>query len=229
MALAESTVTSELNEALNDHKNNLTSVREEAWHESLHMLAAKYRDDALDASIAHDKAAYSARFKHRLFGYIGPIINIVTTALAALVEEDEIMYVVIPLSAIASAFSFLHIQMDMATKARKFWEYNARYGELAALIEETLAHDVDRRPAADKTIAVWCTQKNHLDGNAPPLPGKGWCGRHGRSSSFRPIPTEDELRAREYHRKRLRKEFLAANVAVTHTDHWREDGEMATP
>nr|BDC16850.1 hypothetical protein [Sicyoidochytrium minutum DNA virus] len=229
MALAESTATSELNEAIHDRTNNRTKVYEESWHESLHMLAAQYRDDALDASIAHDKAAYSARFKHRLFGYIGPIINIVTTGLAAIVEEEEVMYVVIPLSAVAAAFTFLHIQMDMAAKARQYWEYNARYGELAAVIDETLAHDVDFRPAADKTIAVWCTQKNHLDGNAPPLPGKGWCGRHGRPSSFRKIPTEEELRAREYYRKRIREEFLAANVPVTHTHRWRETEEMATP
>lgn len=183
--------------------NNRDARAEERWHVSLDNLARNYRDVAATSSELHDRAGYGARKKHIIFGLPGPIMSIVVTCIAALWQDPDNVYVLVPLSSLAAIFTAVHVFFDMGGKAEKYWNYSAQYGGVAAFVDATLARDIDFRIPPDAFFAELRTRMGNLNGTAPPLPGKGTCGFSKYPGKVPlPVPTQKgdmyyELRTRK--------------------------------
>lgn len=156
--------------------NNRDARPEERWHSSLDNLARSYRDAAAKNSELHDRAGYGARKKHIIFGLPGPITAIVVSCIAALWQDTDNVYLIVPLSSLAAILTAVHVFFDMGGKAEKYWSYSAQYGGVVAFVDATLARDVDFRTPPDAFFAELRTRMGNLNGTAPQLPGKGTCG-----------------------------------------------------
>lgn len=159
-----------------DSQLNHDSRPEEKWHLSLDQFARNFRDSASNASELHDRAGYGARKKHIIFGLPGPLIGIIVTCIAALWENDDSRYLLVPLSAIGSIFAAVHVFFDMGSKAEKHWNYSAQYNGVVSFVDATLARDVDFRIPPDAFFAELRARMGNLGATAPQLPGKGTCG-----------------------------------------------------
>lgn len=156
--------------------NHIDSRHEEAWHRSLDNLAKSYRDTCAVSSELQDRAGYSARMKHIVFGLPAPIIATVVTCISGLWDSTEAKYVVAPLSALGGIFAAVHTFFDMSAKAEKHWTHAARYNGLKNKIDATLSRDINFRIPPDAFFAEVRTELNNLDSSAPQLGGKGRCG-----------------------------------------------------
>jgi hypothetical protein len=165
-----------VNDTAEAFDNNRDYRPEERWHATLDNLARSYRDAATISSELHDRAGYGARKKHIIFGLPGPLIGIVVTCIAALWQDLDNIYMIVPLSSLGAIFTAVHVFFDMGGKAEKFWSYSAQYGGVAAFVDATLARDIDFRTPPDAFFAEVRTRMGNLNGTAPQLPGNGCCG-----------------------------------------------------
>lgn len=155
---------------------NVDHRPEERWHRSLDNLAREFRDNAAKMSELQDRAGYTARMKHIVFGLPAPIIAVLVTCLAGLWDSPDAKYVVAPLSAIGGIFSAVHTFFDMSGKAQRHWSYSSLFGALVSKIDATLARDINFRIPPDAFFAEVRTEMTNLGGTAPQLGGKGCCG-----------------------------------------------------
>lgn len=155
---------------------NVDHRPEERWHQSLDNLAREFRDNAATMSELQDRAGYTARMKHIIFGLPAPIIAVLVTCLSGLWDSPDAKYVVAPLAAFGGVFSTVHTFFDMSGKAQRHWSYSALYGALVAKIDSTLARDIHFRIPPDAFFAEVRTEMTNLNGSAPQLGGKGVCG-----------------------------------------------------
>lgn len=156
--------------------NNIDVRPEERWHDTLDNLAHDYRDAAATMSEQQDRAGYSARMKHIIFGLPAPIISVSVALVSTLWQSPDNMYVIAPLAMVGGLFSSVHSFFDMGGKAQQHWDYAARYGGVCSKIDATLARDIDFRNPPDASFAEWRTELGNLNSTSPQLPGKGCCG-----------------------------------------------------
>lgn len=156
--------------------NNRDMRAEERWHASLELLAKRYRHEAVTMSELYDRAGYSARMKHLIFGMPPPVIALSITLVSTLWIDPNNVYLIAPLGAVAGISSAVHSFLDLGGKAQSYWSYAASYGKVVKQIDTTLARDIDFRTPPDAFFAEMTTEMTNLNGNAPQLPGKGCCG-----------------------------------------------------
>ena len=101
---------------------------EERWHGSLEQLARQYRDVSAVASEEHDRSGYGARQKHIIFGLPGPLISLVVASVAALWQDPDSIYLIVPLSTLGAIFGAVHTFFDYGGKASSHWNYASQYG-----------------------------------------------------------------------------------------------------
>lgn len=155
---------------------NVDHRPEERWHKSLDNLAREYRDNAAKMSELQDRAGYTARMKHIVFGLPSPLIAVFVTCLTGLWDSPDAKYIIAPVAAIGGIFSAVHTFFDLSGKAQKHWSYSALYGSLVAKIDATLARDIHFRIPPDAFFAEVRTEMTNLNSTAPQLSGKGCCG-----------------------------------------------------
>lgn len=174
-----------------DIPDNIDDRDEEAWHSSLDNLTRKYRDTAVVQSELQDRAGYTARMKHIIFGLPAPVIAVVVTCVSALWEDTDARYVIAPLSAVGGIFASVHTFFDMSGKAEQHWSYSALYSALTNKIDATLARDTKFRIPPDAFLAEVRTELTHLNSTAPHLGGQGTCGcKKYKSPPPLPTPTQ---------------------------------------
>lgn len=176
---------------LGEIDNNIDSRAEEAWHRSLDNLARSYRDTCAQNAELQDRAGYSARMKHIVFGLPAPVIATVVTCVTGLWDSTDAKYLIAPLSAVGGIFAAVHTFFDMSGKAEKHWSYAARYGGLRNKIDATLSRDINFRIPPDAFFAEVRTELTNLDSTAPQLGGKGVCGcKKYKTPPPLPAPTQ---------------------------------------
>lgn len=176
---------------ISEADNNIDTRPEEAWHRSLDNLARSYRDTCAINAELQDRAGYTARMKHIVFGLPAPIIATVVTCVSALWDSSDAKYFVAPISALGGICAAVHTFFDMSGKAEKHWAYAALYSGLRNKIDATLSRDINFRTPPDAFFGEVRTELTNLDTTAPQLGGKGVCGcKKYKTPPPLPAPTQ---------------------------------------
>lgn len=171
--------------------NNLDRRGEERWHRSLETHARTIRASCVRSSAVQEKAGYGAKAKHVILGLPGPIIALIVAAVAALWDDQDSRYFVVPFSLVGAVFNAVHVFLALEGKAERHWMFSALYGGVVSKIDAQLCRDPDYRRPADEFMAEINSEVGFLNGNAP-QPPKGTCGCFPEKKEDPPEPPEPE-------------------------------------
>ena len=131
-----------------DHKKKI--VEEEPWDGNIEKLMIKWKIHATNLSELHERAGYSIKFKHNVFGLIPVFIPLIMTYVSQVIDEngnsEKINGVMFLISGI---FGAVYKWLNLGEQYTLHFQYAARYDDIITSIDAELSRNKRFRRAAD--------------------------------------------------------------------------------
>ena len=146
-----------------------SNLLEEPWTNKLENLVKKWRFHSIKLSELHEKAAYSIRMKHNVFGLPPVFIPLIMTFVSQIVPRDK---------AIVSGAMFLvsglsgavYKWLNLGEQYTLHFQYSARYDDIVTAIDSELSRQPKFRRAADAFVTEIRSKIDHLNQTSPDFP-----------------------------------------------------------
>lgn len=145
---------------------------EEPWSAATESTVRNWKAEAERNAKEHARSGYRLKFKYRLLNFIllaWAGIVLVVNGLIGCDEQRSYKAITLGVNAIQVFWTGLNSSMNLGTKYRIHFEYEAKYKAFALDIEFQLAREQDFRIPADAFMTEMRERKKHLD-DAPEFP-----------------------------------------------------------
>lgn len=160
-------------------ENNLRSIigsitEEEPWTENIEKLVLKWKTHAIRLSELHEKAGYTIKLKHNIFGLPPVFIPLIMTYISQIIPADNERTINGALFLISGISGAVYKWMNLAEQYALHFQYAARYDDIITSIDSEMSRQKRFRRAADAFVTDIRCKIDNLNQTSPDFPVCGY-------------------------------------------------------
>ena len=145
-------------------------VLEEPWTDSIEELIYKWREHAVTSSELHEKAAYSIKIKHNVFGLPPVLVPLTMTFVSQIIPEEKETFTSGLMFLISGVSGAIYKWLNLGELYTLHFQYAARYDDIITSIDSELSRQKKFRRAADAFVTELRAKIDNLNQTAPDFP-----------------------------------------------------------
>lgn len=145
-------------------------IEEEPWTDNIESLILRWKMHASRLSELHEKAAYTIKFKHNIFGLPPVFIPLIMTYISQVIpleNEAVVSGVMFLVSGISGA---IYKWLNLGEQYALHFQYSARYDDIITSIDSELSRQKRFRRAADAFVTEIRAKIDNLNQTSPEFP-----------------------------------------------------------
>lgn len=155
---------------MDSDKESDNPILEEPWTRSIEDLVNKWREHAVTSSELHEKAAYSIKIKHNIFGLPPVFIPLVMTFVSQTIPMEKEQFTTGIMFLISGLSGAVYKWLNLGELYTLHFQYAARYDDIITSIDSEMSRQKKFRRAADAFVTELRAKLDNLNQTAPDFP-----------------------------------------------------------